>query len=147
MLIFKILAFVAITSGGLLAAFAARRPTRLKSWASAYLVLVAGLIQLWLVLAYQSLAISRSGLALAGLVIFNLGNISVLAGTVYKKKLKKYSLVVNLGGGGLALAMILLLLAPSYASFTWTLAGYVALAVVILITMPIGLKMSSRRRD
>lgn len=142
---FEIISVLAIIAGGLVAAFSAKRPSRVASWASAYLVLVVGIIQLGLAVAWQALAGASSSLALAAFIIYNLGNASVLAGTIYKARLKRYSLVVNCGGALLALAMVLLLLAPNYAKFSWPLAAFVALAIIILVSMPIGLTISSRR--
>jgi hypothetical protein len=144
--IFGVVGALAVVTGGILAAFSARTPTTLKVWASAYLVLVAGVIQVGLVLGWHRLDVQSSATAIVALVIYNLGNIGVLLGTVLKYRLPWSSVLVNAGGGLLAVSMALLLWSVRKAAASWTLAGFCALTVVILISMPIGLALSSRRR-
>ncbi|HEX7368228.1 MAG TPA: hypothetical protein VF261_01060 [Candidatus Saccharimonadales bacterium] len=144
--VFILISVAAMVAGGCVMAFSARTPSWEKAWASAYLVLIAGLALLGFVSAWHALAQPGFGLALAAFVLYNLGNACVLLGTICKASLKTHSLVVNAGGAALAAAMILLLLAIRHTPASWTLTGCITLVIVILVSMPIGLFMSSRRR-
>jgi len=144
--IFLIFSVLAIMGGGLISVFTARKPTRQTAWVSAYLVLVVGIIQLGLVSAWHKLGQPETGMMLAALIVYNFGNASIIAGTLLKKQLSYYLALVNLGGALIALAMALLLTAVRNSSVSWTLAGFIVLVVIILISMPIGLVLSSRRR-
>jgi asparagine N-glycosylation enzyme membrane subunit Stt3 len=144
--IFGAVSVAAVVAGGLLAAFSARRPSRLASWASAYLVLVVGAVQFGLVVGWKSLGSPDAELALAALSLYNLGNIGVLLGTVLKFRLTHYPVMVNFGGGLLALAMVLLVWVVRNAGTSWTFAWLLALVLAILIGMPTGLIMSARRK-
>jgi hypothetical protein len=145
--VFTALSVAAVVVGGLLMAFSARWPTRLASWASAYLVLVAGAVQLGLVAGWGALGGPHTALALAAFSLYNLGNICVLLGTILKPRSQHHPAVVNSGGGLLALAMALLVWAVGGTGISWTLAGLLVLVVVILIGMPTGLVMSARRKN
>ncbi|MGH9083193.1 MAG: hypothetical protein ACRDWN_07605 [Acidimicrobiales bacterium] len=81
---FLIVGGLAIFAGGCLSAAGGEAPSRHLSWASAYLVLVWGLAQVFLG-GIQPLVTSSalSGrLVTAQLAAFNLGNAAVLAGTL-----------------------------------------------------------------
>lgn len=146
MVAFVVLSVLAIAGGGLLMAFSARRASWYKSWASAYLVLVAGLIQLGLISSWLALGRPDTGLAVWAFIAYNVANCLVLAGTAYKRRFHGYSLIVNLGGLLLALAMVLLLLSIRNLNYSWTFDGLVILAIIILASAPMGLVMSSDRK-
>jgi hypothetical protein len=141
---FEGLGLLAIAAGGLLAAFSARRPTRLKTWMSAYLVLVAGLVQFGLAVGWQRLGSSGGATAIVAFVLFNIGNIFVMLGTAQKQR---WAALVRLGGLFLAVTMLLLAWAVKSAAASWTLAWFLALVLIILVTMPIGLTLSARRKS
>lgn len=143
--VFSVLSILAIVLGGLISAFSARKPTRFTSWVSAYLVLVVGVIQLGLVTMWHQLGQPENAIALAAFLFYNLGNLGVITGTMSKKTLSYYPVLVNLGGILIALAMALLLLAIRSLSFSGALVVFVVLAVIILVSMPIGLVLSSKR--
>lgn len=143
--IFELIGFVTIAAGGLLAAFSARRPSRLVLWATAYLVLVAGLAQAGLAYGWSQLLPDSAMLPRIAMVIFDLGNAMVIAGTIKRYRKQNTGHTVQFGGLFLLAAMIMLLLAQNYASFSWTLVWYLAIIAVILIGMPIGLVLSARR--
>lgn len=143
--IFESIGFAAIAAGGLLAAFLARRPSKLALWATAYLVLIVGLVQIGLAYGWSQLQPDAAILPRAAMVIFDLGNALVMAGTIKKYRKQHTSRAVSLGGGCLGVAMIMLLCAQNYANFSWTLIWYLALIAVVLISMPIGLMLSARR--
>jgi|GEM_PF-1110129 len=143
--VFSSISALAIVIGGLLSAFTARRPTRVTAWASAYLVLVAGSMQLGLVAAWQQLGRPEATLVLLALLAFNLGNIAVMIGTVRKRQLQYYRLLVDGGGVCIALAMALLLTAIRTVPVSGLLIAFIGLVVIILVSMPIGLMLSARR--
>lgn len=143
--IFSALSILAIIAGGLISAFSAQRPTRFTSWVSAYLVLVVGVIQLSLVSLWHSLGQPEVAAVWLALLTFNLGNFSVIVGTLRKKKAGRHHGLVNLGGLLIALAMLLLLAAVRNAKMSWASAGFIILTVVILVSMPIGLMLSRKR--
>lgn len=140
---FEGLGLVAIVAGGLLAAFSARQPTRLKVWMSAYLVLVAGLAQFGLAVGWRWLGGAAGTVAVAAFLLYNVGNVLVMLGTVQKWR---WAVLVMLGGVVLAIAMALLVWAVRDAASSWTLVWFLALVLIILITMPIGLILSARRK-
>lgn len=144
-IIFAALSAFVIVIGGLISAFTARRPTRIASWASAYLVLAVGIIQLGIVSAWHGLGQPEVTAAWSALLIYNLGNLSVIVGTLLKKRARRSPQLVNLGGLLIALAMLLLLTTVRNAKLSWTLIGFLALVVVILVSMPIGLILSNKR--
>lgn len=143
--LFETLGFVAIAAGGLLAAFSAKRASRLTSWASAYLVLIAGLVQVGFAYGWSQLLPHSAMLPRIGLVLFDLSNVLILAGTVKRYRTNSAGGVVKVGGLCLLAAMVLLLCAQNYQHFSWTLAWYLALIILILVSMPIGLILSHRR--
>lgn len=143
--IFLTLSVLAIVAGGLLSAFSARQPTRRASWASAYLVLVVGVIQYGIVVAWQHLHHPQTTLMILALCAYNLGSALVVTGTVLKARLPFYRMLVNSGGTAIGLSMALLLIAVRKAPASWTLAGLVVLAAIILVSMPIGLTLSAKR--
>lgn len=144
--VFIAVSAAAVVSGGLLMAFSARQPSRLTSWASAYLVLVAGAVQFGLVVSWKTLGSPNADLALAAFCLYNLGNIGVLLGTALKSRLTRYPVLVNAGGGLLALAMALLAWTGQSATASWPLVWFLMLIFVILIGMPTGLVLSARRK-
>lgn len=134
-----------IVAGGLLTAFSARKSTYLRSWVSAYLVLIAGVTQLGLAVGWQQLTRRSDLIGPLAFIIFNLGNLCVLAGTILKHRSYKSSIMVNGGGALLALSMALLVWAVQASKFSWNLIWFYALLLIVLISMPIGLFMSSHK--
>jgi hypothetical protein len=144
--VFLSLSILAITAGGLLSAFTARRTTRATAWASAYLVLVVGVIQLGLLSTWQDLGEPRAGLVLGALCVYNLANIGVMTGTLLDIRQTYRRFLVNSGGVWIAVAMVLLAVAVSGSPASLSLAAFIALLAIIFISMPTGLVLSSRRR-
>lgn len=142
---FSALSVLAIVAGGVLSAFSARRPTRQTAWASAYLVLIVGIIQLGLVAIWRGLGHPGAVATACALLIYNLGSGGVIVGTLLKARLRHYRALVNLGGGLIAAAMVLLLLAVAKSRASLPLAEFIALVIVILVSMPVGLVLSGRR--
>jgi peptidoglycan/LPS O-acetylase OafA/YrhL len=144
---FNVVGFLAVAVGGLLAAFSARRPSRLMLWLVAYLVLIEGLVQIGLAAGWRQLDMPGSWPTLAAFLIYNLGNAAVIAGRALKGRTQQAPTLVNLGDALLAAAMLLLAWSVRHAQASWTLAWFLALVLVILISMPIGLLLSSRRKE
>lgn len=127
-----------IIAGGLLAAVTAAAPSEATTWASAYLVLVAGVSQVGLC-AGQALLAGRPvprRLLLAGLLAWNAGNAAVLVGTLVER-----TLLVDAGGLLLvvALATALAVVRRPVARRRWILRLYRVLVAVLLVSIPVGL--------
>lgn len=140
-----------VVAGGLLAAVVAHDPTQKPVWASAYLVLVAGLGQVALALGRTLLAPRPAGPGVVArdFVIFMLGNAGVLIGT-----LSDVLWLVDVGGILLVLALGLMVWgvrpqavsSPGRRSAWWVglLWVYRVLVVVLLVSIPVGLLLARR---
>lgn len=140
---------VTTIAGGLVAAVVAHAPAEKPVWASAYLVLVAGLGQAGLALG-RGLLTSRpppSGVVARDFVIFALGNAGVIIGTLVDA-----TWLVDIGGALLVVALALMIWgvrtdksAPPRRPVPW-LVGllwlYRVLATVLLVSIPIGLVLA-----
>lgn len=101
---------VAVIVGGVLSAFTAKQPTTFAMWASAYLVLVAGVAQVVFgTLLLQPIAkkINRTQLYIA-YGLFNVGNTVVVASTGMKYAGVDWNIAVNMAGAILVLVGLLL---------------------------------------
>lgn len=145
---FIVIGGAAIVAGGLVSAASALTPSYTASWAVAYLVLVVGVAQLILGLGQSSLATKRlaGGLIVGEAAAFNLGNVGVLAGTVFGQPV-----VVYVGAALIVAAQALFLWAvrggwsvhrPGHTALRW---GYRTLIVVLLVSIPVGLVIASLR--
>lgn len=142
--VFHALAILAIISGGVISAFTARRPTRFAMWATAYLVLVVGVIQAGFVISWHSLMLPASWPAILAFSLFNIGNGAVIYGRWLKGKKEAARYTVCLGGALIAISMVILGILSLSVPITWAHSGFLALVVVILVSMPIGLVLSAR---
>lgn len=141
--VFGLLGLFAIASGGSLMAFTAKRPSRKTAWASAYLVLIVGLMQAGLGAGLYHLAPNAANsLVLVAFGLFNLGNAGVLVGTIYKSRL---AILVNAGAVFIAAAVLIMMQLIKNASPSWQLIVFYALIIIILVSMSIGLVLSRRR--
>jgi hypothetical protein len=139
------LSVFSIVAGGLISAFSARKPSRQTAWVSAYLVLVVGIVQLGLVTLWHRFGNPNPGTTTLALLIFNVGNVTVLYGTLRKRQLKYYRILVNAGGGLIALGMALLLFAVRSQHASLSLVEFIVLTAIILLSIPAGLFISYRR--
>lgn len=144
--IFITLSVLAIAAGGIISAFTARKPSRLSAWLSAYLVLVVGLVQLGLVESWRGLGAPQATVAGIALALYNAGSAAVICGTIFKTKIKYSLLVVKAGGGCLAIAMAMLLYTVKGSQASKLFIGFIMLVLTILISMPIGIGLASKRR-
>lgn len=144
---FIIFSFLAICLGGVLAAFTARKPNRFIMWLTAYLVLIVGVAQLGLAYSWLELNLNTGWLTLAAFTIYNFGNIAVITGRALKGKTKWAKYIVYKGGALLAVAMAALLWGAHSVTFSWPAVLFYVLTIIILISMPIGLTLSSRRNN
>ena len=138
-----------VVAGGLVAAAVAHDPSEKPVWASAYLVLVAGLAQLGLALGRALLAprAPTSGAMARDFAVFALGNAGVVVGT-----LADAVWVVDVGGALLVVALGLLVWgvrsggeAVADRPAAWVVALlwlYRVLVVVLLVSIPVGLVLA-----
>ena len=129
---------VSVIAGGLLSAATAPTPSYTASWAVAYIVLVAGVVQLVLGIGQAQLAPHQpSGRILAlECVTFNLANVAVLAGTVIGA-----AWIVDIGAALIVIALALFIwsVRGTGSANRWMLYGFRAVIVIVLVTTPIGL--------
>jgi hypothetical protein len=116
-------------------------------WLVAYLVLVEGLVQFGLSRGWQQLGLPTDGLALLAFLFYNIGNGAVMSGRILKSRLPRALSLINLGGALLAVSMLLLAYAVRHTAFSWNLAWFLGLVVIILVSMPVGLLLSARRSN
>ncbi|HEU0266528.1 MAG TPA: hypothetical protein VFQ70_02800, partial [Candidatus Saccharimonadaceae bacterium] len=84
--LFVVLGVLAIICGGVLSAFSAMQPTTFTAWASAYLVLVVGVVQVGFGLLGHSLVHRHSHLvAWFSFALYNIGNLAVIDGVLVKE--------------------------------------------------------------
>ncbi len=144
-----VLGVIAVIAGGLVAAFVAHDPSQKPVWASAYLVLVAGVGQIGLALGRTMLPArpATPGAVARDFAVFALGNVGVVAGTVID-----VVWLVDIGGALIVVALALMVWgvrgasgkAP-YTSSGWLgglLLTYRVLVVVLLVSVPVGLVLA-----
>ncbi len=134
--IFTIVGVAAITAGGLFSAATARGASYHSAWFVAYLVLVVGIAQVALGAGQLALAESAPSVALvvSELVLFNLGNTGVLAGT-----LLALPFLVDAGSVLLVVALALFVWGVRLPGrHGWALWGYRSLVVLLLVSVAIG---------
>lgn len=106
--LYVILGIIAIIAGGALSAFSARYPSTFAMWASAYLVLVAGVVQVFFGLALERLAVNNR-LNYVTFGLFVAGNILVIAGSAVKYAGLSWNMPVTIAGSVLLIATLALL--------------------------------------
>lgn len=138
-----LVALLSTVAGGLVAAVTAHAPTEHASWASAYLVLVGGVATLGLALGRGYLSPERvSARRLGGeLALWLVGNALVVIGTV-----GEVMWLVDLGGALLVVALALVALGVRVGRGPRSLrAGFSALVVLLLVSIPVGLVLARLR--
>jgi len=133
---FAVVGSVCVVTGGLLAAAVANAPSEHAVWASAYLVLVAGVAQVAIGAAQRYLRARSSArpLVVAELVGWNVGNAAVIVGTVVEN-----AAITDIGGALLVGVLALLFTGTRGARAGWWLRGYRLLLAVVLVSIPVGL--------
>ncbi len=138
-----------VVAGGLVAAVVAHDPSEKPVWASAYLVLVAGVGQIGLTLGRTLLAARppASGAVARDFVVFALGNVGVVVGTLID-----VVWLVDVGGALLVVALALMVWsvrgaagAALYGTSGWLVGllwTYRVLVVVLLVSIPVGLVLT-----
>lgn len=133
---FALAGTLCVIGGGLLAAITAHAPTEHATWAVAYLVLVCGVAQV-VIGAGQAVLHARihgSGSRLAELLLWNLGNAGVIAGTVADR------LWLTVAGSVLlAASLVLFLRASRGAARSMMVSVYRIVLLVVLVSIPIGI--------
>jgi hypothetical protein len=123
-----------VVAGGLVAAASAPAHSEVGTWAAAYLVLVGGVAQIVLGFAQAVLSPERRSAVTSDLqvVLFNAGNVAVLAGTVA-------GVHVVGDAGSLALLAALVLSAAAVSGVGGRAAGlYRAIVVLLALSVPVG---------
>lgn len=144
--IFGTLGIIIALSGGVIAAYTAKKPMRFWNWTSAYLVLIAGVSQFGLAYGWSGLGLDNLASCLA-FVLFNLSNLLMVAGTYRKSKHKNPKLFINSGGILMIISIALLLANIQNTTDTWEVIWFIALAIFLLITMCIGVLLSAFRKS
>lgn len=144
---FVAIGMVAVIAGGTLSAFTAKQPTTFAMWASAYLVLVMGVVQagFGVMLARMVREVSRK-LLYAALVLFNVGSLGVIASSAMKYGLLPGNrvLVISIGSALLLAGLAIFgYLARSAEQSKVKLLFYITL-VGIAICVPIGILLAQR---
>lgn len=142
---YLVAAVVYVIVGGALAAATAYVTSEKTAWATAYIVLVGGVAQAGLGAALGWLAPqARPAVNWAAFVLWNLGNIGVLAGQLSDVVAETF-----IGGGLLVIALVLVIIetaegtrhrAPVHPVWLWAFRG---LVVLLAVTIPIGLVLAA----
>ncbi|MEO8862767.1 MAG: hypothetical protein ABI354_00390 [Candidatus Saccharimonadales bacterium] len=134
----------AIVGGGVMSAAAARHPSYLSSWAVAYAVLVIGVVQILIAVSVEHLAVAKISRRLVWtlFVLFNSGNAAVLIGTAQKYNSGNNNFVY-VGGGAIAVAMLIAIYSVRHAKASWALIMYYVVVVIVMASMTIGMALSS----
>lgn len=136
---FLIVAVLAILTSGLVAAAVAHAPTEHTIWMVAYLALVVGLAQgvLGVGQALLPTQIPALRFLIAECILFNLGNVSVIAGTL----LSSVALVV-IGTAVFAASLGMFLYGVRHARPGWPTHAFRALLAITGISAIVGLVLS-----
>lgn len=139
---FAVVAGIGVVAGGLVSAAAAGAPSYTSSWAVAYLVLVVGVAQLALGVGQAHLAADPPSdqLILVEIVVFNVANIAILAGTVFD-----WIVLVYAGSGLFIVALALFLWAVRLAKgdHVRLLYGFRIVVAALIISAGVGLVIAS----
>jgi hypothetical protein len=141
---FFIVGAASVVAGGLVAAASGPLGLVSGSWVAAYLVLVCGVAQCAFGAAQREFV--RHPLTAAEfwieLLCWNLGSAAVIAGTLIREPI-----VVDIGGGLLVVALVLLMrnVTPSPTRRRALLWIYRALIIALLVSIPIGLMLATIR--
>lgn len=142
--LFFVTGSTAILIAGLLSAFSAHTPSEFIMWACAYLILIVGGVQLLIgyVPSKQRSMPSRS-LAWAIYLSFNMGSIAVLFGTAIKTVSPIAPYLVGVGGLAVAISLVFCLLSARRLPASLLTTSYVIILGTVLISVPIGLILST----
>lgn len=135
---FALAGAASVIAGGLLAAaVAAPAPTRHGVWAAAYLVLVSGVGQIVLGIGQALLASTppTARVVTVTAALFNIANIAILLGIVTDRVV-----VFDVGSVLLLIVLVLFLNGVRHATRRgWPLHGYRLLVAVLIVSIPIGM--------
>jgi drug/metabolite transporter (DMT)-like permease len=134
---------LSVLAGGLLSAAYAHDPSRIVMWASAYLVLAAGIVQVAFGLLLKKLTpLSDMRNLYTALVLYNVGGVGVIIGTALKTSVVGPTLLV-LSEAFLALALAAIFYSVRGAKPSkWLVAIYILLGVMF-VSMLVGLILST----
>lgn len=130
-----------IIAGGLIAALSGPTDFEAGSWVAAYLVLVGGVAQVALGVgqAWISRGVPNLELIWKQIATWNLAGVAVVAGTLLESPM-----ITTLGGAVLAAALVLYLVGVRQLGTapTWVGLVYRAVALIVLVSIPVGLTLS-----
>lgn len=134
---------LAIIIGGTLAAFSAKNPTTAAVWASAYLVLVMGVLQIAFGASLKHLAEKATRTAVdwawGG---FNAGGLLVMYSTMLKYGGYNNEPALYVGSFFIIIAMFSMLHATRRAKHSHLRTGFYILVLVILVSVPTGIVLA-----
>jgi hypothetical protein len=135
----------AVLAGGGLSAALASRASYLTSWATAYLVLVVGVVQIALGFGVDHLTERQPSTRplMVAFLLFNLGNAATIGGTVAKHTSGGNTHLVDLGGILIGVAMLLFTYLVRRAARTKWLLAYRVLVALVLFSSVIGLFLAA----
>lgn len=111
-------------------------------WASAYLVLVVGVVQIAFGQNLRTLARRQTSTSLwAAFAVYNVANICVLAGTLHKTTATG-QLVLDIGSMGLMIALLCMIYGLKDAKRSWQLWVFYLVALIIVVSAPIGVLLA-----
>jgi hypothetical protein len=139
--IFVALGAMCVIAGGCVAAASSVAPSETASWAAAYLVLVAGVAQVFLGLGQVLVARPIVSLAVCGaeLACWNVGNTAVLVGVV-----GRFEALLLIGSALLVVALGLFAFSTrrSVVDRGWLQIGYRIGLVVLTLSIPAGVVLA-----
>lgn len=142
---FALVGLIAIIAGGLVAAVTVPTGFADGSWVAAYLVLVAGVAQIYLGVGQALLAVViPSGRCRCWqLIVYNVANIAVLVGS-----LTESVVLVVIGGAMLFVALVLFLAAVRRPrTHRWYLALYRLVIAILAVSISVGIVLSVLRHS
>lgn len=144
--LFPAIGMSAIVAGGLVSAFLAHNASYLTAWAVAYTVLVLGSTQIGIGLGIKHLSVRAVStiLMISTSMLYNVGGLLVIGGTLIKSSSSNGVYLVETGGLLIALAMILCLRAVHGAKVSGLLLAYYLLVLVLFISVFIGMLLTNR---
>lgn len=142
LMLFGVLGVLAIICGGVVSAFTAAHPTTFTAWTSAYLVLVVGIAQVGFGLLGHSLVHRhRHIVAWLAFALYNIGSVAVIGGVYLKETTANMSALTDIGGASVVLAVVTFLYGVYGTKWSWRLAIFYLVALIIIISTPIGLTL------
>lgn len=139
-----VVGWIAIICGGLVAAVTAPLDLQHGSWSAAFLVLIAGVAQVWLG-SMQAVLTGRRlprSTVWTQMLIWSAGCAAVIAGTWWR-----LPILVDVGGVLLVAALVWFIATVKGRGqeAVWLRRGYIAVCTIVLVSIPVGLVLGHLR--